>query len=142
MRSEYADAYRAGCPRRCAGRPGPPRLGGPHRRDRAPGGGGAVRGAARRAVRRGDVPQALGSARAGRYPHRCGPDDCSQALTTSLTLTRGTLFLGGILTFCARLTARLLPWRTRWSVPRAWAAVVSVLPPLFVLAPVLTLPEG
>ncbi|CAL9497364.1 hypothetical protein [Streptomyces griseomycini] len=72
----------------------------------------------------------------------CGPDDCSQALTTSLTLIYGTLFYGGVFTFCAWLTAWLLPWKPRWSVPRAWAAAASVLPPLFVLALVLNLPEG
>ncbi|MFI9822798.1 hypothetical protein ACIHFC_20330 [Streptomyces sp. NPDC052013] len=72
----------------------------------------------------------------------CGPDDCSQALMTSLTLIYGTLFFGGFLTFGAWLTSWLLPWTPRWSVLRAWAAAVSLLPPLFVLTLVFTLPAG
>lgn len=72
----------------------------------------------------------------------CGPDDCSQALTTSLTLIFGTLFFGGFLSFGAWLTAWVLPWTCRWSVPRVWLAAVSLLPPLFVLFLVLTLPAA
>lgn len=72
----------------------------------------------------------------------CGPDNCSQSLETSLTLVYGTLFFGGFLTFGAWLTAWLLPRRRRWSRLRAWLAVASVLPPLFVLLLVFTLPAG
>ncbi|MFE9937173.1 hypothetical protein [Streptomyces hirsutus] len=73
----------------------------------------------------------------------CGPDDCSQALTTALDVVhRGTTALGGVLTFCAWLVSWLLPWRSRWSVPRAWAAALSPLPPLFVILLVFDLPEG
>ncbi|MFI1423065.1 hypothetical protein ACH4VX_34930 [Streptomyces sp. NPDC020731] len=72
----------------------------------------------------------------------CGPDDCSQALTTALTLIFGTLFFGGLLAAGAWLTAWLLPWTRRWSVLRAWLAGLSLLPWLFVLALVFNLPAG
>ncbi|SDC92986.1 hypothetical protein [Streptomyces prasinopilosus] len=72
----------------------------------------------------------------------CGPDDCSQALTTALDVVAWGTVLGGVLTLCAWLTSWLLPWRTRWSVPRAWAAALSLLPPLFVVLLVFNLPEG
>ncbi|MDT0397522.1 MULTISPECIES: hypothetical protein [Streptomyces] len=72
----------------------------------------------------------------------CGPDDCSQALTTTLSVIFGTLFFGGILAAGAWLVSWLLPWTRRWSVPRIWLAVLSLLPWLFVLMLVFTLPEG
>jgi hypothetical protein len=72
----------------------------------------------------------------------CGPDDCSQALTTALTLVFGTLFFGGLLAAGAWLTSWLLPWTRRWSVLRAWLAGLSLLPWLFVLLLVFNLPAG
>lgn len=72
----------------------------------------------------------------------CGPDDCSQALTTTLSVIFGTLFFGGVLAAGAWLASWLLPWTRRWSVPRIWLAVLSLLPWLFVLMLVFTLPEG
>ncbi|MGW1897883.1 hypothetical protein ACWCQB_10580 [Streptomyces hirsutus] len=72
----------------------------------------------------------------------CGPDDCSQALTTALDVVHRGTALGGVLTFCAWLVSWLLPWRSRWSVPRARAAALSPLPPLFVILPVFNLPKG
>jgi uncharacterized membrane protein len=70
----------------------------------------------------------------------CGPDDCSAALNTSLSWIFGLLRYGGPLCFVALLTAWLLPWTRRWSVTRAWTAVLAVLPPLAVLFLVFTLP--
>ncbi|POX50286.1 hypothetical protein C3489_22890 [Streptomyces sp. Ru71] len=70
----------------------------------------------------------------------CGPDDCSQALQTSLSLIYGTLSFGGFVTFGTWLTAWLLPRQRRWSALRAWLAAASLLPPLFVLVLVFTLP--
>ncbi|MEU3842002.1 hypothetical protein AB0E88_18460 [Streptomyces sp. NPDC028635] len=72
----------------------------------------------------------------------CGPDDCSQSLETSLALIDGTLSYGGFATLAAWLTAWLLPWRRRWSRLRASLAAASVLPPLFVLLLVFSLPAG
>ncbi|NEB12414.1 hypothetical protein G3I32_26865 [Streptomyces coelicoflavus] len=72
----------------------------------------------------------------------CGPDDCSQALTTTLTLIMVLLIPGGLVTFVTWCTAWLLPRTQRWSVPRALLATVSVLPPLCVLLLVFTLPQG
>ncbi|MFD8520307.1 hypothetical protein ACFV2D_09855 [Streptomyces capillispiralis] len=72
----------------------------------------------------------------------CGPDDCSRALTTALTLIYGTLFFGGLLATGAWFTAWLLPWTRRWSVPRAWLAGLSLLPWTLVLVLVFTLPAG
>ncbi|WP_055688683.1 hypothetical protein [Streptomyces prasinus] len=72
----------------------------------------------------------------------CGPDDCSQALMTALDMVLWGTVLGGALTLCAWLTSWLLPWRTRWSVPRIWAAALSLLPPLFIVLLVFHLPEG
>ncbi|MFF9454630.1 hypothetical protein [Streptomyces flaveolus] len=70
----------------------------------------------------------------------CGPDDCSEALTTSLSLIYGTLYFGGFLTLGAWVAAWVIPWTRRWSVLRACLAVASVLPSLFVLLLVCTLP--
>ncbi|MEU3147918.1 MULTISPECIES: hypothetical protein [unclassified Streptomyces] len=72
----------------------------------------------------------------------CGPDDCSQALTTSLNVVYGALPVGGLLTFCTWLTSWVLPWRVRWSGLRAWMAVFSLPPPLFVILLVFNLPQG
>ncbi|MFC8367229.1 MULTISPECIES: hypothetical protein [unclassified Streptomyces] len=72
----------------------------------------------------------------------CGPDDCSQALTTALNVIFGTLFFGGVLAGGAWLASWLLPWTRRWSVPRVWLAGLSLLPWLFVLVLVFNLPEG
>ncbi|AQS69016.1 hypothetical protein [Streptomyces pactum] len=69
----------------------------------------------------------------------CG-NDCSRAMTTSLKLIYGTLFFGAFLTHGAWITAWALPWTRRWSVPRAWLAGLSLLPPVFVLTLVFTLP--
>ncbi|MET9774744.1 hypothetical protein ABZ023_10845 [Streptomyces sp. NPDC006367] len=71
----------------------------------------------------------------------CGPDDCSQALTTALSLIYGTLFFGGFLTFGALVAAWAIPWTLRWSALRLCLALVSLLPPLFVLLLVFNLPE-
>jgi hypothetical protein len=71
----------------------------------------------------------------------CGPDDCSQALETSLSLIYGTLCFGGFLTFGAWAAAWMIPWTRRWTALRAWLAFASLLPPLFVLLLVFTLPE-
>ncbi|MER6029212.1 hypothetical protein [Streptomyces sp. NPDC001851] len=70
----------------------------------------------------------------------CGPDDCSAALNRSLSWIFHLLVLGGPLGLVALLTAWLLPWKRRWSVTRAWAAVLALVPPLGVLFLVLTLP--
>ncbi|MFI9252453.1 hypothetical protein [Streptomyces sp. NPDC053069] len=70
----------------------------------------------------------------------CGPDDCSAALNTSLSWIFGLLRYGGPLCIGTLLTAWLLPWTRRWSVTRAWTAVLAVLPPLGVLFLVFTLP--
>ncbi len=70
----------------------------------------------------------------------CGPDDCSQALTTSLSLIYGTLYFGGFLTLGAWTAAWVIPWTRRWSVLRACLAFASLLPSLFVLLLVFTLP--
>ncbi|WGD42256.1 hypothetical protein [Streptomyces cathayae] len=43
----------------------------------------------------------------------CGPDDCSQALTTALDVVLRAMPLDGVLTFGARLTSWLLPRNTR-----------------------------
>ncbi|MET9129915.1 hypothetical protein [Streptomyces antibioticus] len=70
----------------------------------------------------------------------CGPDNCSQALTTALSLIYGTLFFGGFFTLGTWVTAWALPWTRRWSVIRIWLAAVSLVPPLLVLLLVFTLP--
>lgn len=72
----------------------------------------------------------------------CGPDNCSQALTTALSVIFGTLFVGGILAAGAWLASWLLPWTRRWSVLRVWLAGLSLLPWLFVLVLVFNLPAG
>ncbi|GGX28056.1 hypothetical protein GCM10010297_56810 [Streptomyces malachitofuscus] len=72
----------------------------------------------------------------------CGPDNCSQALTDTLTLIFTTLYYGGVLASGAWLASWLLPWTRRWSVPRVWLAGLSLLPWLIILALVLNLPEG
>lgn len=72
----------------------------------------------------------------------CGPDDCSGALTTALTVIYGTLFFGNILAGAAWLASWLLPWTRRWSVPRVWLAGLSLLPSVFVLVLTFNLPEG
>ncbi|MFD8426405.1 hypothetical protein ACFV1R_02190 [Streptomyces coelicoflavus] len=72
----------------------------------------------------------------------CGPDSCSKALTTTLTLIMVLLVPGGFVTFVTWCTAWLLPRTRRWSVPRALLATVSVLPPLCLLLLVFTLPAG
>ncbi|WP_431991514.1 hypothetical protein [Streptomyces albogriseolus] len=72
----------------------------------------------------------------------CGPDDCSQALTTALDVIHGTLFLGGLLGVAACAAAWLLPRTRRWAVPRVWLAGLSLLPWLTVIALVFNLPEG
>ncbi|MBQ1098737.1 hypothetical protein KBY55_22370 [Streptomyces sp. b94] len=69
----------------------------------------------------------------------CGTE-CSQALTNALTLIYGTLFFGGFLAFGAWLAAWVLPWTRRWSATRIWLAAASLLPPVFVLLLVFTLP--
>ncbi|MCZ9354617.1 hypothetical protein NGM36_33435 [Streptomyces mutabilis] len=69
----------------------------------------------------------------------CGTD-CSRALTTSLTLIYGTLFFGAFLTHGAWVTAWALPWTRRWTALRIWMAALSLLPPVFVLVLVFTLP--
>ncbi|MER6849570.1 hypothetical protein AB0A81_01695 [Streptomyces flaveolus] len=71
----------------------------------------------------------------------CGPDDCSEALTTSLSLIYGTLYFGGFLTLGAWVAAWVIPWTRRWSALRACLAFASLLPSLFVLLLVFTLPE-
>lgn len=70
----------------------------------------------------------------------CGPDDCSQALTTSLTWIYGILFYGGCFSFAALVTAWALPWKRRWRALRVWSAVAVLVAPLAVLYLVFTLP--
>ncbi|KUM82323.1 hypothetical protein AQI88_42360 [Streptomyces cellostaticus] len=70
----------------------------------------------------------------------CGPDDCSHALTTSLTWIFGMLFYGGPVAVAALLTTWLLPWKHRWSTARRWTAVIALVPPLTILLLVFTLP--
>ncbi|WP_235787149.1 hypothetical protein [Streptomyces mutabilis] len=52
----------------------------------------------------------------------------------------GTLFSGAFLTHGAWVTAWALPWTRRWSALRIWMAALSLLPPVFVLILVFTLP--
>ncbi|MGW7252822.1 hypothetical protein [Streptomyces sp. NPDC054834] len=70
----------------------------------------------------------------------CGPDDCSQALTASLSLIYAILFFGGWVSCAALVTAWVLPWKRRWRVLRLWSAVAVLVPPLAVLFLVFTLP--
>ncbi|WP_237519175.1 hypothetical protein [Streptomyces sp. SID5910] len=70
----------------------------------------------------------------------CGPDDCSQALMTSLELIYGTLYIGGFLSFGVWIAAWVIPWTRRWAALRAWLAFASLLPSLIVLLLVFTLP--
>ncbi|MFF4908371.1 hypothetical protein ACFY2T_26300 [Streptomyces sp. NPDC001260] len=70
----------------------------------------------------------------------CGPDDCSSALTTHLSLIYGTLEYGTLPTLAALVTAWALPWKLRWLPARVCAALAAVLPALFVLLLVFTLP--
>ncbi|MGW0205631.1 hypothetical protein ACWDZ8_07285 [Streptomyces sp. NPDC003233] len=70
----------------------------------------------------------------------CGPDDCSAALNTSLSWIFGLISYGGPLSAVALLMAWVLPWKRRWSAPRAWTAAVALIPPLTVLYLVFTLP--
>ncbi|KES07504.1 hypothetical protein BU52_08530 [Streptomyces toyocaensis] len=72
----------------------------------------------------------------------CGPDHCSSALTTTLSVIYGTLSFGGVLSVCAWLACWLLPRTRRWSVPRIWLAGLSLLPWLVVLVLVFNLPAG
>ncbi|MGW5211343.1 hypothetical protein ACWEQO_09060 [Streptomyces sp. NPDC004051] len=72
----------------------------------------------------------------------CGPDDCSQALTTALDVILRAMPLGGVLTSGAWLTSWLPPWSTRWTPLRIAAAFLSPAPPLFVVLPVCDLPKG
>jgi hypothetical protein len=70
----------------------------------------------------------------------CGPDDCSQALTTSLTWIYGILSFGTWFSIAALVTAWALPWQRRWRTLRVWSAAVVPVPPLAVLLLVFTLP--
>lgn len=70
----------------------------------------------------------------------CGPDNCSAALTTSLTWVYGLLTYGGFLSLMALLTTWLLPWKRRWTTARVSAAALALLPPVGVLVLVCTLP--
>ncbi|MFI5686694.1 hypothetical protein [Streptomyces sp. NPDC051636] len=70
----------------------------------------------------------------------CGPDDCSPALTTSLSWIYTILFFGGWVSFAALVTAWVLPWNRRWRALRLWSAVAMPVPPLAVLFLVFTLP--
>lgn len=70
----------------------------------------------------------------------CGPDDCSPALNTQLSVIYGTLSFGTLPTLAAWITAWALPWQHRWSTWRIAAATIALLPPLFVLLLVFTLP--
>ena len=70
----------------------------------------------------------------------CGPDNCSSALVTSLDLIHAALSFGGLLTVAAWVTAWTLPPTRRWSAARAWTAALSLLPSLFVVYLVCTLP--
>ncbi|WDF39149.1 hypothetical protein PBV52_21270 [Streptomyces sp. T12] len=70
----------------------------------------------------------------------CGPDDCSPALNTQLSVIYGTLAFGTLPTLAAWITAWALPWQRRWSAWRTGAAITALLPPLFVLLLVFTLP--
>lgn len=70
----------------------------------------------------------------------CGPDDCSSALNTQLSVIYGTLSFGTLPTLAAWITAWALPWQRRWSAWRTGAAIVALTPSLFVLLLVFTLP--
>src|SRR5262249_4591638 len=70
----------------------------------------------------------------------CGPDDCSSALTTSLTWIYGMLSYGTPVAVTALPIAWRLPRGGRWAAARHWAAVIALVPPLTVLFLVLTLP--
>ncbi|MDO0913921.1 hypothetical protein QQM39_24750 [Streptomyces sp. DT2A-34] len=70
----------------------------------------------------------------------CGPDNCPSALDTQLSVIYGTLAFGSLPTLAAWVTAWVLPWHRRWSAWRAGAAVAALLPSLFVLLLVFTLP--
>lgn len=72
----------------------------------------------------------------------CGPDDCSQALTTALDVILRAMPLGGVLTSGAWLTSWPLPWSIRRTTLRIAAAFLSPAPPLFVVLLVFDLPEG
>lgn len=72
----------------------------------------------------------------------CGPDNCSQALTTALKVLFVILVHGGILGVGAWLALWLLPRTRRWSVLRVWLAGLSLLPWMCALALVLNLPDG
>ncbi|MGW5972938.1 hypothetical protein [Streptomyces sp. NPDC055186] len=72
----------------------------------------------------------------------CGPDDCSQALTTALDVILRATPLGGVLTSGAWLTSWLLPWGTRWTPLRIAVAFLSLAPLLFVILLAFDLPEG
>lgn len=72
----------------------------------------------------------------------CGPDGCSQTLTTALDVVLWTMLLGGVLTSCARLTSWLPPWRALRSTPGIAAAFLSLAPPLSVVLLVFDLPGG
>ncbi|MFF2203151.1 hypothetical protein [Streptomyces sp. NPDC058145] len=52
----------------------------------------------------------------------------------------GLIFHGGPLSVPALLTARLLPWKRRWSVTRARTAVLALLPARTGRCLVITLP--
>ncbi|WP_109000353.1 hypothetical protein [Streptomyces rishiriensis] len=71
----------------------------------------------------------------------CGPDSCSPALMTSLTLIYGLLVYGGFFTFLAYVALWALPRTRRFAAPRAWLAAAAVTPPAAVLFLVLTLPR-
>jgi hypothetical protein len=70
----------------------------------------------------------------------CGPDDCSSALVSSLDLILGLLKFGGMVTVPAWIATWGLPRTRRWSVARAAAGVVALVPPVLLLCLVLTLP--
>lgn len=72
----------------------------------------------------------------------CGPDDCSRALETALSVIHGTLLFGNVLAGAAWLASWLLPWRRRWAVPRIWLAGLSLLPSVSVLVLTFNLPAG
>ncbi|MCD9144937.1 hypothetical protein [Streptomyces albireticuli] len=71
----------------------------------------------------------------------CGPDNCSQALDTALAGVMGGLYAMLAGTPALLLTAWLLPRRVRFSTARRIVAWSALLPPLFVILMVFTLPE-
>ncbi|MCK1821605.1 hypothetical protein MTQ10_18800 [Streptomyces sp. XM83C] len=75
-------------------------------------------------------------------PADCGGTGCGQARNTALQLVYVTLYVSPVVTKAALITSWALPRKRRWRTLRAWMAVVALLPVLFVLLLLVTLPAG